>query len=312
MKKLYTLMAVAGLASSAFAQQITTARVFEGGPALNLQSEVITDSLISAPNCAQPNIVTFGAVAGGYFSGTNGTGDKEKGLFIFPTQGYNIENVYALIPVKEHVISGDFQAYIYPFDTAAGSVGAAIGTSSPVSITSIDTANLGFTAFNFPNRPYVSGPFIMTVQVDNGGDTIAIATSDVQGGCGNGSMVEKLADDSWANTPTRWNANVWLWMFADADGSLSTDSHILDRESAKAFPNPAANEITITYDVNAAADVTLNIIDVTGRVVYTEVSNNVSGRQFQNINTSEFNNGVYFYTVSSENNVLEGKFVVRH
>lgn len=313
MKKLYTLIAAAAISGTALAQEAQLYRTYESTLTVPNATETVTDTLIAPPTCASPDFQVYGATTGGYLSGTNGYGDKEKGMLIFPSQAYKIENVYAVIPVKEHVISGNIHAYIYPVDTAAGTVGAAVGTSSPVAVTSIDTTTLGWTAFNFSNGPVVSGAFIMTIQVDNGGDTIGIMTTSVGAACGGSQMFEKLADDSWANTSVRWGgADVWMWMMADADNNISTEENILDRQSARAFPNPANENINITYHINGSSEVVISVMDIQGRVVMTQTENQVEGRQFVEMNTSALSAGTYFYSVQSGSDVMSGKFVVRH
>ncbi|TNE30281.1 MAG: T9SS type A sorting domain-containing protein [Bacteroidetes bacterium] len=313
MKKLYTLIAAVAISGTAMAQEAYLYRTYESAPAVPTATETITDTLIAPPQCANPDLALYGATTGGYLSGTNGYGDKEKGMLIFPSQAYKIENVYALIAAKEHVVSGNIHAYIYPVDTAAGTIGAVAGTSAPVAVTSIDTANLGWTAFNFTNGPVVSGAFIMTIQVDNGGDTIGIVTSSVAAACGGGQMFDKLADDSWANTATRWGgADVWLWMMADVDNNISTEENILDRQSARAFPNPANDNINFTYHINGNREVIISVMDIQGRVIMTQTENQVEGRQFVEMNTSALSAGTYFYSVQSGSDVMSGKFVVRH
>ena len=62
------------------------------------------------------------------------------------------------------------------------------------------------------------------------------------------------------------------------------------------YPNPAKDMVTIQnqlVDVNAATEI--NIIDMTGKTVYTETNNNSSIE----INTSNFNKGLYMIIVKN-------------
>ena len=65
-----------------------------------------------------------------------------------------------------------------------------------------------------------------------------------------------------------------------------------------AFPNPANNVVNINTDKNAAS---INIYDVTGRMVGTFVAENKKTSQ---ISTSAFDQGIYIYRVLDKSNML--------
>ena len=78
-----------------------------------------------------------------------------------------------------------------------------------------------------------------------------------------------------------------------------------------AFPNPATNEVSINYSLNKSGKVEIDIYDVTGKMFNTIKSDNLEiGNHSSNINVSNFNAGVYMYSVKSENAKMYSKFTI--
>ena len=79
------------------------------------------------------------------------------------------------------------------------------------------------------------------------------------------------------------------------------------------FPNPTSNTASLVYELNNNADVSLKIVDITGKVI---VNNNygtqTKGMHDITISASslEMNNGIYFYTLSIDNNNFSGKLII--
>lgn len=80
-----------------------------------------------------------------------------------------------------------------------------------------------------------------------------------------------------------------------------------------AYPNPANTQVTVVYNLNEASDVNLTITDISGKVVYVENYGNQSKGSYNvELNTEDFNNGVYFYTLTVNGTSTTKKFVVAH
>ncbi len=77
--------------------------------------------------------------------------------------------------------------------------------------------------------------------------------------------------------------------------------------SIQLFPNPATDNITLKYDLASAGQTSIDVLDMTGRLV-KEVyqGNKAMGAQNQNIDLSDLVSGVYFVRLS-----LNGEQVVR-
>lgn len=81
----------------------------------------------------------------------------------------------------------------------------------------------------------------------------------------------------------------------------------------KLMPNPVNDNANLQIELTEAGDVTLEIVDLTGKVVYTEVRNNMNkGVQVISLNAAELTNGIYFVNLrnGATNNVV--KMVVQH
>lgn len=75
--------------------------------------------------------------------------------------------------------------------------------------------------------------------------------------------------------------------------------------SAPAYPNPAHNQINIPYNVKGSADVEMQILDITGRMVETRVL--APGHGTMRLDVSRYNKGVYVYRVGGS----ARKFIVQ-
>jgi hypothetical protein len=79
------------------------------------------------------------------------------------------------------------------------------------------------------------------------------------------------------------------------------------------YPNPAANNVNISFDMKQAATMTLNIVDVTGKVVYTADRKLIVGNNTIEIPVNTLSNGNYFFTAHAQNGgAATIKFVVMH
>jgi len=90
-----------------------------------------------------------------------------------------------------------------------------------------------------------------------------------------------------------------------ADVTLPTGVNELSGVNVTVYPNPVKNSINFKLDINAF---NVEIMDVTGKAVKTATSLNNK----LSVETSNLNNGIYFYTVSdTEGNLVStNKFIV--
>lgn len=79
------------------------------------------------------------------------------------------------------------------------------------------------------------------------------------------------------------------------------------------FPNPTSNNLVMAFDVEETSDVTIDILDITGRIVKTVVNSNYNkGRVALTENVSDLQSGTYITRVASSTKVSTYKFNVVH
>jgi hypothetical protein len=85
------------------------------------------------------------------------------------------------------------------------------------------------------------------------------------------------------------------------------DASIVEKDiiSMDVFPNPVKDELTINTG-NSLSNLTINIKDLQGRIVYTN-SSNTSGNIL--VNTSNFSNGMYMIEATNGVSTLQRKII---
>lgn len=102
----------------------------------------------------------------------------------------------------------------------------------------------------------------------------------------------------------------------DFDGSVAY-THIvsLKREISGAaisvYPNPATNQFQVAFEGFKSEEVSINILDNSGRIVLAQ-NNNVLNNPVQMINASGFQSGVYYIHVTSETESFVAKIVIKN
>lgn len=77
------------------------------------------------------------------------------------------------------------------------------------------------------------------------------------------------------------------------------------------YPNPSNGDVTISYNANDAVNVTVEIVDITGKVVFSEALGNVSvGEQNLSLDLQSFNSGFYFVNIKTNTEVTSQKLTI--
>jgi PKD repeat protein len=70
--------------------------------------------------------------------------------------------------------------------------------------------------------------------------------------------------------------------------------------AVKVYPNPAAGNVSVDFTLTRSADVEINVIDITGRVVKHVANENFNnGQNTVNFDMADVNNGFYFINIKS-------------
>ncbi|MFA9214137.1 MAG: T9SS type A sorting domain-containing protein [Candidatus Methylacidiphilales bacterium] len=78
------------------------------------------------------------------------------------------------------------------------------------------------------------------------------------------------------------------------------------------FPNPFSNTTAINYNLAIPSEnVSLTVVDINGKEVFTKnLGKQDAGDLTINFDGTDLNNGVYFYTLTSDNNRQTGKMMI--
>jgi hypothetical protein len=78
------------------------------------------------------------------------------------------------------------------------------------------------------------------------------------------------------------------------------------------YPNPADQNTVISYQLNNTANISLQVTDLIGRVVFTNnMGMKSAGKYNYTLNTSELNPGIYFYILSVNNHKVVNKLNIQ-
>jgi hypothetical protein len=81
------------------------------------------------------------------------------------------------------------------------------------------------------------------------------------------------------------------------DAGIKTKKRALDVENLKFSPNPSNGKINLSFTLEEMKDVTINIYDINGRVVYTETIKNFQGSYQKEIDISDKGTGAFFLQI---------------
>ena len=82
--------------------------------------------------------------------------------------------------------------------------------------------------------------------------------------------------------------------------------------SFKLFPNPAKESSTVNYYLNKDSHVTINITDLNGKIVSTQVNELATeGSYSKKLELSELNSGTYFIKIKSDDQTVTKKIVIQ-
>ncbi|MBI9034810.1 MAG: T9SS type A sorting domain-containing protein [Bacteroidales bacterium] len=78
------------------------------------------------------------------------------------------------------------------------------------------------------------------------------------------------------------------------------------------FPNPSLGNTTVEVELSKAANLSIEVTNLVGQVVYAESKGNVTaGAHEFTLNTENYTTGVYFYTVKTNNSLVTKKMIVK-
>ena len=187
---------------------------------------------------------------------------------------------------------------LYSIDPATGDF-IYVDESNPYTLT---TANLGQT---------VSLPFINGAATLNAGESYLVVAGSLGDGGASNDLVVGTAGVSEAQTSFYLDeAGTWFYTTSTPMVRMNFDPSASINEVENAFglnvyPNPASDVINVTLNKEVTA--TINVVDVTGKVVKTSTINGTT----TSINTAGLSNGVYYVNITDGTSVSTEKVVIK-
>lgn len=78
----------------------------------------------------------------------------------------------------------------------------------------------------------------------------------------------------------------------------------------KLYPNPAEGEFTVAFRTNTAGNVTIQVSDITGKIIASATPNTVTGNNTYSFNTTTLSKGLYLVTLTSDAGKYTEKLVI--
>lgn len=129
---------------------------------------------------------------------------------------------------------------------------------------------------------------------------------------GAGNSTSKLEYDAVDVNPLN-GLSYYRLKQTDFDGKFKYTELVAVRNNNEIFnvyPNPAGNNIEISFNTNTTEDAELKIIDVvTGKLVISQQISPKKGMNVIQLNTSNLSNGLYFVTLTNKFEQLKTKFI---
>jgi len=79
------------------------------------------------------------------------------------------------------------------------------------------------------------------------------------------------------------------------------------------YPNPVSETATISFNMETSSDATIQIVDITGKIILDKEITDINvGKGIEKIDVKGWDNGVYFFSISSNKEKITSRFVVAH
>ena len=187
---------------------------------------------------------------------------------------------------------------LYSIDAATGDF-VYVDESNPYTLTA---ANLG---------QKITLPFIGGAATLNAGESYLVVAGSLGDGGATNDLVVGTAGVSEAQTSFYLDeVGTWFYTTSTPMVRMNFDPTATTIEVANVFglnvyPNPASDVINVTLNKEVTA--TINVVDVTGKVVKTSTINGTT----TSINTAGLSNGVYYVNITDGTSVSTEKVVIK-
>jgi len=282
--------------------------------------------------CAAPTLF-FSDTSGteGYVTGSNQFADFEKLQRITLAEPVDVtvnQAIVAFAVVEDSIDNRDIVVNIYTDLGADGSFGQLVGSSDTLKVSDLvtnDTA-LVFTTFNFSEPAVLEGvsSFLLSVDVSGvyfDGDgafdpkgNVGIYSTPAD--CGDGTNLFEIFPTqdgglAFNSVFANWgmlNIEMYVGAIVDRGTFTSTSTPNADYK-VEVFPNPVAQDLTLTFEAPAAGTYTTRVVSTVGSVIRSQEVQTVAGATQVTLPVADLPAGIYLFQVEGSNGVQTGKFV---
>lgn len=287
-----------------------------------LSEKAPTDTLQPASfSTGTPVLYSF--INGGYCFGNNPLHDKVFAQKYVVPQSYYIYGVALWIDAKQIIgdadtLSVNFYRLGGPGTDTSGAVNNAPDSvihSVIFNTSQIDTAGLTFVMF--PDSFVAFVDYAMGVDVSAmDDDTIGLVTTTDGDAVNSQLSWEKWADGTWHTVlePLNWGMDLDFGIFVITDMSTAgiSDNYFMDGiKLSQNQPNPASSSTIIMYEIETQGTISFEIYDASGRNVFrSDEGYKAKGKHEIILNTSAFEKGIYFYSLSCGKHRIIKKMII--
>ncbi len=275
----------------------------------NITRALVHDSIDDDPTNNQLSGFSF-AVTDHIFARDNDARDGYT--FVNDSTQYEVGNYFELaqnqtlygVDVVLHSnsdVNAEFYAVLYK-EVAGATYTDAMNFIAETDIAQVTTSMLGqVTTLEFPNPVSLNTTDVYYLVVVSTDGLLNIAT----GGSSEGFSY------LWNNnTLGLQNLTPIIRMNFDPTLGLKTNDEVLNGVSI--FPNPATEKATVEFNLANASNVSVEVTDITGKVVETvSLSNVAAGANKADLNTAGYASGMYSVVIKSNDASVTRKLVVR-
>jgi len=285
-------------------------------PAATVAAHAVNFSASSTATEAYPVDNTLPATT---INVTNFTYARDKGTAAGGTfnagEGFEVGNIYDMyanatlkgvdVQISTSAVAGaEIYATLYSIDPATGDF-IYMEASAPYVLTS---GNLG---------QLITLP-LQSAQALNAGEPYLIVVGSYGDGGLTNDLVVATAGTSEAQTTFYYDMTDATWYYTTSTPMVRMNfnpvvgvNEVENTYALSVYPNPANTNATVSFSLNNEAAVSINVTDLSGKVVYMNTLGTVNGTQSVNVTTDALKSGVYMVNVTVDGNVSTQKLIVR-
>jgi hypothetical protein len=280
----------------------------------NIDFEILNDSIDDDPANNSMESYSF-AVGENIYARDNGTptgsftgNNLSPAVTIEPANFFDIwadDELYAINATMGATLGTGIEVYGTVYEVVAGDF-VFVAETELYTTTASDASSEILLPFAQPLPLNANTTYLVSVSSFDTEFSVATAgfspdqTSFIQGDLGTGGF-------AWYF----FNSTFMVRMNFDESIPLSTENNELSNLQVNQFPNPFANETTVSYTLPDAASVNYSVVDMTGKVIATGNEGTQSaGKHSFTIDGSAFSNGMYFLELNAGENKVTRRLVV--